>query len=129
LPIFEDIIMFYRSANMRARCKTLTFCIAPAFKLCPIIICFLKQRSGRVPENAGSPHIRHLPLRFFILLSVRSFTTSPAMIKPATEGTNAVEPGMSLRSVHFLAVPGGHIHCCLQLIDMSSGGLVGISLE
>jgi len=32
--------------------------------------------------------------------------TSPAMIRPATEGTNAVEPGISRRTVHFL-VPGG----------------------
>lgn len=51
------------------------------------------------------------------------------MIRPATEGTNAVDPGMSLRSVHFLAVPGGQMQCCLQLIDMSSNGLTGFLLN
>lgn len=61
--------------------------------------------------------------------AVRSFTISPAMISPATDGTNAVDPGMSLRSVHFLAVPGGHIQCCLQLIDISSNGRIGFSFE
>ena len=50
------------------------------------------------------------------------------MIKPATEGTNAVEPGISLRTVHF-RVPGGQIQWLLQLIDASSSGLVGGSVE
>ena len=37
-------------------------------------------------------------------LMVRSFTTSPARIRPATDGTNAILPGISLLWVHFLAV-------------------------
>ena len=45
------------------------------------------------------------------------------MIRPATDGANAVEPGISLRSVHFLTVPGGQMQCCLQLMDRSSRGL------
>ena len=39
----------------------------------------------------------------------RSFITSPATISPTTDGTNAVEPGISRRTVHFLAVPGGQM--------------------
>ena len=38
----------------------------------------------------------------------RSLTTSPAIISPTTEGTKAVEPGISLRTVHF-RVPGGQM--------------------
>ena len=40
---------------------------------------------------------------------VRSLMTSPAMIRPTTEGTNAVLPGISRRSVHLWAAPGGQI--------------------
>ena len=39
----------------------------------------------------------------------KSFTTSPAMISPATDGTNAVLPGIALFSVHL----------CLSLIHIS----------
>lgn len=39
----------------------------------------------------------------------RSLITSPATISPTTDGTNAVEPGISRRTVHFLAVPGGQM--------------------
>ena len=42
---------------------------------------------------------------------VRSFMTSPAIISPTTDGTKAVEPGISRRWVHFLAVPGGQMQC------------------
>ena len=59
----------------------------------------------------------------------RSFTTSPAMISPATDGTNAVLPGISLLSVHLRAAPGGQIQCVLQLIDISSIGVRAFSLE
>ena len=62
-------------------------------------------------------------------LIVRSFTTSPARISPATDGTNAMLPGMSLLSVHFLSVPGGHTQCCLQLILISSSGRTGFSSD
>ena len=60
---------------------------------------------------------------------VRSFMTSPAIISPTTDGTNAVEPGISLLSVHFRWAPGGQMQFVLQLIDMSSMGLVGSSFE
>ena len=55
--------------------------------------------------------------------------TSPAMISPTTDGVNAVEPGMSLRWVHLCTAPGGQIQFVLQLMDISSSGLVGSSLE
>ena len=58
----------------------------------------------------------------------RSLTTSPAIISPTTEGTNAVEPGISLRTIHF-RVPGGQMQCCRQLMDGSSSGRVGCSVE
>ena len=46
--------------------------------------------------------------RYLFLRSnfVRSFMTSPAIISPTTDGTNALEPGISRRTVHFL-VSGG----------------------
>jgi hypothetical protein len=50
------------------------------------------------------------------------------MISPATEGTNAVEPGISLRTVHF-RVSGGQMQCILQLIVGSSSGRLGSSVE
>ena len=50
------------------------------------------------------------------------------MIRPATDGTKAVEPGISLRTVHFL-VPGGQMQWDLQLIAGSSSGLLGCSVE
>src|SRR5256885_118565 len=58
-----------------------------------------------------------------------SCTTSPAMISPATDGTNARLPGISLRSVHLCSAPGGQMQLVLQLIDISSIGLVGFSSE
>ncbi len=61
---------------------------------------------------------------YFILFFtvVRSFTTSPAMINPATDGTYATLPGMSRRSVHLCAAPGGQMQFVLQLMDISSIG-------
>ena len=52
-------------------------------------------RESRKTKNSG--HFRH-----------KSLMTSAAMIKPATEGTNAVDPGISRRTVH-LRVPGGQM--------------------
>ena len=39
----------------------------------------------------------------------RSLTTSPPMIRPATEGTKALEPGTERRWVHLRWVPGGQM--------------------
>ena len=51
------------------------------------------------------------------------------MISPATDGTKAVLPGMSRRSVHLCFAPGGQMQFVLQLIPMSSSGRVGCSSE
>ena len=48
----------------------------------PIVICFIYYKELR---------------------PVMSFITSPAMISPTTEGTNAVDPGVALRFVRFSA--------------------------
>lgn len=72
---------------------------------------------------------------FFVVLIrsqaffARSFTTSPAIINPATDGTNATLPGMARRSVHLCSAPGGQMQFVRQLIDISSIGLVGFSSE
>ncbi len=58
-----------------------------------------------------------------------SFTTSPAMISPTTDGTNAVLPGISRRSVHLCCAPGGQIQCVRHDMDISSMGRVGCSSE
>ena len=33
---------------------------------------------------------------YFLFAQAKSFTTSPARIRPATDGTNAIEPGVAL---------------------------------
>ena len=58
-----------------------------------------------------------------------SFITSPAMISPTTDGTNAVLPGISRRSVHLCCAPGGQIQCVRQDMDISSMRRVGCSSE
>ena len=39
----------------------------------------------------------------------RSLTTSPPMMRPATDGTKALEPGTERRMVHLRWVPGGQM--------------------
>ena len=51
---------------------------------------------------------------------------SPAIIRSATDGTKAVEPGMSLLTVHFRA-PGGQIRFSLQLMAGFSSGQMEVS--
>ena len=55
--------------------------------------------------------------------------TSEAISSPAAEGTNAFDPGISLRTVHFLAVHGGQMQWFRQDISISSIGLMGFSSE
>ena len=91
------------------------------FTHCALNNCFYPSANqGYRAVNQSNRHSAHLPHR--------SLTTSPAMISPATEGTNAVEPGISLRTVHF-RVPGGQMQCFRQLMDGSSSGRVGCSVE
>lgn len=65
----------------------------------------------------------------YVVLFVKSFITSPAMIRPATEGTKAVLPGISLRSVQYRLVPGGQMQWARQEIAISSMGRIGCSSE
>jgi hypothetical protein len=58
-----------------------------------------------------------------------SLITSPAIIRPTTEGTKAVLPGTCLRFAHVRAAPGGQIQFDLQLFEQSSKGWIGFSLE
>jgi hypothetical protein len=51
------------------------------------------------------------------------------MINPAVDGTNALLPGIARRFVHLRTVPGGQTQCCLQLIAISSTGVIGSSFE
>ena len=80
-----------------------------------------RQKRADVIGNRGN-------IGFFHAFA-RSLTTSPAMIRPATDGTKAVLPGMSRRSVHLCFAPGGQMQWLRQLMDMSSMGRVGISSE
>lgn len=68
-------------------------------------------------------------LSLILYSAARSLMTSDAMINPATDGTNALEPGIARRSVHLCFAPGGQIQCARQLIDISSIGVTGCSLE
>ena len=45
------------------------------------------------------------------------------------DGPNAIDPGMSLLSVHLCTVPGGQIQWFRQLMLISSSGLTGFSVE
>ena len=40
---------------------------------------------------------------------MRSLMTSPPMMRPATDGTKALEPGTERRMVHLRWVPGGQM--------------------
>ena len=59
----------------------------------------------------------------------RSLTTSPATIRPTAAAAKALLPGTCRRCVHLRAVPGGQMQCVRQLMDMSSSGVMGGSLE
>ena len=105
------------------RLLSIHFCIFAV--LHEYIICFLCNIKstviGKIDHNNCTFNI------VYLYYFVRSFITSPAMIRPTTDGTNAVDPGMSRRSVHLWAAPGGQIQCVLQLIDISSIGRIGFS--
>ena len=99
-----------------SRCRGLSVCTAPTESRTHAMD-HTEEQKRRYQGNRLSGHLPH-----------RSLTTSPARINPATEGTKAVEPGISLRTVHF-RVPGGQMQCFRQLINGSSRGRVGCSVE
>lgn len=114
LPLFSDLRyrsykIFRKICEKKMKQKSQAFAASSDSK-CLVLIC--------APQ--GRP-------RFYF--AQRSFTTSPAIISPTTDGTNATLPGISLLSVHLCSAPGGQIQWFLQLIAMSSIGLVGFSSE
>lgn len=116
LPLFPDLRyrsykIFRKICEKRMKQKSQAFAASSDSK-CLVLIC--------APQ--GRP-------RFYFYFAQRSFTTSPAIISPTTDGTNATLPGISLLSVHLCFAPGGQIQWFLQLIAMSSIGLVGFSSE
>lgn len=116
LPLFPDLRyrsykIFRKICEKKMKQKSQAFA-ASSYSKCLVLIC--------APQ--GRP-------RFYFYFAQRSFTTSPAIISPTTDGTNATLPGISLLSVHLCSAPGGQIQWFLQLIAMSSIGLVGFSSE
>ena len=71
------------------------------------------------PTTKKTAGATHLPFCYFIKYQpfrgtkpTRTFTTSPPMMRPATDGTKALEPGTERRMVHLRWVPGGQMQCC-----------------
>lgn len=86
-----------------------------------------------ISPSLAAANVRLGDIPFFLCIyfttSVKSFTTSPAIISPATEGTKATEPGIARRSVHLYPASGGQIQFSRQLFSMSSFGVSGSSFE
>ena len=70
-----------------------------------------------------------IPVRTEATAGAYVTATGLAISNPATAGTKAVLPGISLRSVHLCCAPGGQMQCVLQLMDISSSGRIGCSSE
>ena len=68
-------------------------------------------------------------LATFPLYLIRSLMTSPAMISPATDGTNAVDPGVLLLPVPFRSAPGIPSPSSAEPVDGSAKGVIGSSFE
>lgn len=94
--------------------------------------CLTLLLNGISPSLAAA-NVRLGDIPFFLCIyftiPVKSFTTSPAIIKPATEGTKATEPGIARRSVHLCSAPGGQMQFSRQLFSISSFGVSGSSFE
>jgi hypothetical protein len=73
--------------------------------------------------------ITKVPPRIYLENPDKSFTTSPAMISPATAGQKAEEPGTWRRSAQVRAEPGGQTQPVLQLLSSVSRGVRGGSWE
>ncbi len=64
---------------------------------------------GVIPRRAGASVLPETFYPFSGTKPTRSLTTSPPMMRPATEGTKALEPGTERRMVHLRWVPGGQM--------------------
>lgn len=60
---------------------------------------------------------------------IKSFITSPAIISPTTGGTNALLPGICLRTLHFLFVSGGQMQFSSLHKFSVVFGFIGSSFE
>lgn len=81
------------------------------------------------PYDVYLPSPLHLPVPQCIVFYNGPVTKQlDAARIPAAAGTKAVDPGISLRSVHFRFVPGGQIQFVRHEISGSSNGLIGCSV-
>lgn len=121
------IICIHRQTSVSVKCQII-------FRIysCLRLIVYTKNQAFAASSDSKRLVLICAPQgrsRFYFYFAQRSFTTSPAIISPTTDGTNATLPGISLLSVHLCFAPGGQIQWFLQLIAMSSIGLVGFSSE
>ena len=68
-----------------------------------------QSNADRIPNRPTQQESCGLFYPFSGTKPTRSLTTSPPMIRPATEGTKALEPGTVRRAVHLRWVPGGQM--------------------
>ena len=70
---------------------------------------YAQSNAERISKSSHTAGVCLLFYPFIGTKPTRSFTTSPPMIRPATEGTKALEPGTERRWVHLRWVPGGQM--------------------
>ena len=132
-PLLQQIINFFDlSTNSLFSISSAWIAIAPGISPCAISDSFrisINWYSSAFMDFNCSIETLIYNLPYYLCICAKSFNTSPAIINPTTEGTNATLPGMSLFSVHLCLAPGGQMQWVLQLIAISSIGLFGISSE
>ena len=74
-----------------------------------ISLAYAQSNAERISKSSHTAGVCLLFYPFIGTKPTRSFTTSPPMIRPATEGTKALEPGTERRWVHLRWVPGGQM--------------------
>ena len=74
-----------------------------------ISLAYAQSKCGAHSKSSHTAGVCGLFYPFIGTKPTRSFTTSPPMIRPATEGTKALEPGTERRWVHLRWVPGGQM--------------------
>ena len=74
-----------------------------------ISLAYAQSKRGAHSKSSHTAGVCGMSYPFIGTKPTRSFTTSPPMIRPATEGTKALEPGTERRWVHLRWVPGGQM--------------------
>ena len=74
-----------------------------------ISLAYAQSNAERIPNRPTQQGSCGLFYPFSGTKPTRSLMTSPPMIRPATEGTKALEPGTVRRAVHLRWVPGGQM--------------------